>query len=176
MSDFNCWFLSCIQVSQEAGKVVWYSHLLKNFPQFVVINTVKDFGIVNKAEVDFFSGTLLIFQWSKWCWHLISGSSAFSKTSLKIWSFLVHILLRPSMKAFEHDLDRMWNKYKCMVVWTFFGIVLLWDWNENWPFESCGHYWIFQIFWHVEYSTFTASSFRIWNSSAGIPSLSLAFL
>ena len=61
MSGSNCYFLTCIQVSQEAGQVVWYSHLFQNFPQFIVIHTVKDFGIVNKAEIDVFSGTLLLF-------------------------------------------------------------------------------------------------------------------
>ena len=62
MSSPNCCFLTCIQVSQEAGQVVWYSHLLKNFPQFIVIHTVKGFGIVNKAEIGGFFGTLLVFQ------------------------------------------------------------------------------------------------------------------
>ena len=61
MSGSNCCLLTCKQISQEAGKVVWYSHLLKNFPQFIVIHTVKDFGIVNKAEINVFSGTLLLF-------------------------------------------------------------------------------------------------------------------
>ena len=61
MSSSNCCFLTCIQIPQEAGKVIWYSHLLKNFPQFIVICTVKGFGIVNKAEVDVFSGTLMLF-------------------------------------------------------------------------------------------------------------------
>ena len=62
MSSSNCCFLTCIHVSQEAGQVVWYSHLFQNFPQFIVIHTVKGFGIVNKAEIDVFSGTLLLFQ------------------------------------------------------------------------------------------------------------------
>ena len=62
MSSSNCCFLTCIQISQEVYQVVWYSHLFQNFPQFVVIRTVKGFGIVNKAEVDVFSGTLLLFQ------------------------------------------------------------------------------------------------------------------
>ena len=62
MSSSNCYFLNCIQISQEAGQVVWYAHLFQNFPQFIVIHTVKGFGIVSKAEVDDFSGTLLLFQ------------------------------------------------------------------------------------------------------------------
>ena len=69
MSSSNCCFLTCIQISQEAGQIVWYSHFLKNFSQFAVINTVKSFGIVNKAEVGIFSGTLLLFQWSSGCWQ-----------------------------------------------------------------------------------------------------------
>ena len=64
MSSSKCGFLTCIQISQEAGKVVWYSYFLKNFPQFVVVYTIKGFGVVNKAEVDVFSGTLLLFLWS----------------------------------------------------------------------------------------------------------------
>ena len=87
MSSSNCCFLTYIQISQEAGQVVWYSHLLKTFPQFIVIHTVKGFGIVNKAEVDVsleiscFSDDLADVG------NLISGSSAFSKTSLNIWKF-----------------------------------------------------------------------------------------
>ena len=66
--------------------------------------------------------------------NLISGSPAFSKSSLYIWKFSVHVLLKPSSKDFEHDLASMWNEYNCAVVWAFFDIALLWDWNENWPF------------------------------------------
>ena len=82
-----------MQVSQEAGKVVWYSHLLKNFPQFVVIHTVKGFSIVNKADVflEFFS----FFCNQTDVGNLIAGSSAFSKSSLNIWTFTVHLLLKP---------------------------------------------------------------------------------
>ena len=68
MSSSNCCFLTCIQISQEAGQVIWYSHLLKNFPQFIVIHTVRDFGIVNKTEIDIFL-ELLFFQWSNRCWQ-----------------------------------------------------------------------------------------------------------
>ena len=87
----------------------------------------------------------------------------------------VHLLLKPGLENFEHYLASMWNECSCVVVWTFFGIALLWDWNENleldWNdlFQCCGHCWVFQICWHVEYSTFTAWFFRIWNSSSGIP-------
>ena len=87
---------------------------------------------------------------------------------------MVHILLKPGLKNFEHYFASVWDECNCVVVWTLFGIVFLWDWIENWPFQSCGHCWISQICWHIESSTFTASSFRIWNSSTGIPSPPLA--
>ena len=82
--------------------MVWYSHLLKNFPQFVVIYTVKDFGIVNKAEVDVFLELSYFFYDPKDVGKLISGSSAFSKASLNIWRFTVHVLLKPGLENFEH--------------------------------------------------------------------------
>ena len=134
MSSSDCCFLTCIQVSQEAGKVIWYSHLFKNFPQFLVIHTVKDFGIVNKAEVDVFLEFSCFFYDPADVGNFVSGSSAFSKSSLNIWKFSVHILLKPSLENFEHYFASMWNECSCAIVWTFFGIALLWDWNENWPF------------------------------------------
>ena len=103
----------------------------------------------------------------------ISGSSAFSKPSLYVWKFLIHVLLKLSLKDFEHYFASMWNKCSGMVIWKFFDLVLLWDWNENWPFPSCDHCWVFQICWHIEWSILTVSSFRIWNSSTGILSPSL---
>src|SRR5574340_1178139 len=93
MPSSNCCFLTCIQISQEADQVVWYSHLIKNFPQFVVIYTVKGFGIVNKAKIDVFLELSCFFCDSADVGNLISFSSAFSKTSLNIWKFTVHILL-----------------------------------------------------------------------------------
>ena len=122
-------------ISREAGKVVWYSHLLKNFPQFVVMYTIKGFSIVNEAEVDVFLKFSCFFYSPTDAGSLNSGSSAFSKSSLYIWKFSVHILLKPSLKDFEHYFASMWNESSnCAVVWAFFGIALLWDWNENWPF------------------------------------------
>ena len=94
--------------------------------------------------------------------------------SLYIWKFSVHILLKPNLKNFEHNFNSMWNEGTSTVGWIFFGITLLWDWNENGLFQSCGHCWVFQICWCIECSAFTASSFRIWNSSARIPSPPLA--
>ena len=92
-SSSNCCFLTLIQISQEAGKVVWYLHLLNNFPQFVVIHTVKDFSAVNEAEVDVFSGILLLFQWSSGFSNLISGSPAFTKSSLNSFRVATFYLL-----------------------------------------------------------------------------------
>ena len=86
MSSSNCCFLTCIQISQEAGWVVCYSHLFQNFPQFIVIHTVKGFGIVNKAEIDVFLELSSFFHDPADVGNLISGSYAFSKTSLNIWS------------------------------------------------------------------------------------------
>ena len=82
MPSSNCYFLTCIQISQETGQVVWYFHLLKNFPQFVVIHIAKDFGIINKEEIDVFLELSCFFDDPEDVGKLISGSSAFSKTSL----------------------------------------------------------------------------------------------
>ena len=92
MPSFNYCFLTCIQIPQEAGQVAWYSHLLKNFPQFVVIHTVKGFIIVNEAEIDIFLEFSCFFYDPRDVGNFIFGSSAFSKSSLDIWKFLAHIL------------------------------------------------------------------------------------
>ena len=125
-------FLTCIQVSQEAGQVVWYSHPFQNFLQFVVIHTVKGFGIVNKADV--FLELFCMFFDPADAGSLISGSFALSKSRLNIWMFMVHVLLKPGLENFEHYFASMWGECNCVVVWTFFAIAFLWDWNENWPF------------------------------------------
>ena len=134
MSSSNSCFLTCIQVSQEAGQVVWYSHLFQNFPQFIVIHTVKGFGIVNKAEIDDFLELSCFFDDPSDVGNLISGSSAFSKTSLNIWKFTVHVLLKPGLENFKNYFNSMWDELNCEVVWEFFSIAFLWDQNENWPF------------------------------------------
>ena len=92
------------KVSQEAGQVVWHSYLFQNFPQFIVLHTVKVFGIVNKAEVDVFLELSCFFCDPIDVDNLISGSSAFSKTSLNVWKFTVHVLLKPGLENFEHSL------------------------------------------------------------------------
>ena len=169
MSSSNCCFLTCIQVSQEAGQVVWYSHLFQNFPQFIVIHTVKGYGIVNKAEIDIFLKFSCLFDDPADVDNSISGSSTFSKTCLNIWKFTVHVLLKPGLENSEHYFTSMWDQFS-VVVWAFFGIAFLWDWNENlpflvlWPllsFPNLLAYWV---------QHFNSIIFRIWNSSPGIPS------
>ena len=146
MSGSNCCFLTCIQISQEEGQVVWYSHLLKNFPQFVVIHTVKGFGIVNKATLLELS---CFFDDPADVGNLISGSSAFSKTSLNIWEFMVHVLLKPCLENFEQYFSSIWDECNCVVVWAFSGIAFLWDRNENWTFP---------VLWPLLFSTFAGMS------------------
>ena len=109
MSSSNCCFLTCIQISQDAGQVVWYSHLFQNFPQFLVIHTVKGFGIVNKAEIDIFLEFSCFFDDPVDIGNLISVSSAFSKTSLNIWKFTVHVLLKPGLENFKYYLTSVWD-------------------------------------------------------------------
>ena len=101
MSNSKSFFLTCIQISQEAGQVVWYCHLCKSFPQFVVVHTVKSFAIVRKV-VDVFLELSCFFDDPVNVGNLISGSSAFSKSSLNIWKFTIHILLKPGLENFEH--------------------------------------------------------------------------
>ena len=94
--------LDRIQISQEAGQVVWYSYLFENFPQFIIIHTVEGLDIVNKAEIDVFLDLSWFFDDPVNVGNLISGSSAFSKTNLNIWKFMVHVLLKPALENFEH--------------------------------------------------------------------------
>ena len=143
MSSSNCCILTCIQVSQEAGQVVWYSHLFENCPQFIVIHTVKGFGIVNKAEVDVSLEPSCFFDDPADVGNLISDSSSFSKTSLNIWNFTVHVWLKPRLENFEHYFTSVWDEWNCVVVWTFFGFACLWDWvscrQHIYVFSSCIH-------------------------------------
>ena len=134
MPSSNCCFLTCIQVSQEVGQVIWYSH-----SEFSTVccdpHTVKGFGIVNKAEIDVFLELSCFFDDPVDIGNLTSGSSAFSITSLNIWKFTVHILLKPGLENFKHYFTSMWDECNCVVVWAFFGISFLRDWNENGPFQ-----------------------------------------
>ena len=134
MSSSNCCYLSCIQVSQQSGKVFWYSHLFKNFPHFVVIHIVKEFSVVNEAELAVLLEFSCFFCDPANVGNLISGSSTFSKSRLTIWKFSVHILLKPSLENFEHYFASVRDECNCAEVWTFFGNAFLWDCNENWLF------------------------------------------
>ena len=175
MCSSNCCFLTCIQISQEADRVVWYSHLLKNLSEFVVIHTVKGFGVVNKAEIDVFLELSCFFDDQTDVGNLISKSSAFSKSSLNIsrssrftycWSLAWRIL---SIPLSLYEMSTIVQQFEHFLTLPLFGIGMKID-----LFQSCGHCWVFQICWHIECSTFTASSFRIWNSSTGIASTPLA--
>ena len=115
---------------------VWWSVIPISFRifQFIVIHTVKGFGVINKAEIDVFLELSCFFDDPLAVGNLISGSSAFSITSLNIWKFTVHVLLNPDLENFEHYFTSVWDECNCAVVWAFFGIAFLSDWNENWPF------------------------------------------
>ena len=131
MSWSNCYFLTCIQISQETGQVVWYSHIFKNFPQFIVIHTVNGFGIVNKTEIDAFLELSCFFYDPVDVCNLISGSSVFSKSNLNFWKFCLEnleqyfasmyetpILRPPHVKSWligkDSDARRDWGQEK----WT----------------------------------------------------------
>ena len=175
MSDSNCGFLTCIQVSQEAGKVVWYLIFLRIL-QFVVIHTVKGFCVVNETEVDFFWNSLAfsMIQWMLAVWSLVpvpflnpactSGSSWFKYCWSLAWRFLIITLLAWEVSAivwqFEHSLAL-----------PFFEIEIKTDF-----FQYCGLCCVFQICRHIECRTLTASSFNILNSSSGIPTSPLPLL
>ena len=194
--------------------MVWYSHLFKSFSQCVMLHTVKGFSIVDETEVD------ILLELSSFLCDpvnvgiLFSASSSFSKPRLNIWKFLVHVMVKPSMQDFKHDLtsmgcyccsvaqscptlcDRMiavrqaslsftisWNLLKLVsidcnwpMVSTFFGTTLLGNWDEIDLFQSCDQCWVFQICRHIECNTLIASSFRILNSSTGIPLFTIVAL
>ena len=118
----------------RSGGLVFPDHLFKNFPWFIVIHTGKRFRTVNEAEVDVFLEFSCIFYDQMAVGNLISGSYAFSKFSLNIWKFMVHVLMKPGLENFEHYFTRVWDECNCAVVGALFGIVFLWDWNENWSF------------------------------------------
>ena len=134
MFTSNCCLLTCIQISQEAGQVVWYSHLLKNFPQFVVIHTVKSFGIVNKAEIDFFWNSLtfsmiqrMLAIWSPVPLPFLKPACASGRSQFTYCRSLAWRILRIYFAS-------VWDECNCAELWAFFGIAFFWDWNENWSF------------------------------------------
>ena len=133
MSSYNCCFQTYIQISQEAGQVVWYSHQFQNFPAFIVIHTVKGFGIVSEAEIDVFLELSCFFDDPAEVGNLISGPFAFSKISLNIWVFTVHILLKPGLENFKNYFANVWDECNCAVDLAFFGSAFLKGRNENWP-------------------------------------------
>ena len=157
MSGSNCCFLTCIHVSQESGQVLWYSHLFKNFSQFVMIYTVKTFSVIRSR----------FFLWNSLAFSMIQQMLAIS-------SLVPLPFLNPAWTSGSSWFTYYWslpwrimcNENNCMVVWTFSGIAFLWDWNENWPFPVLWPLLSFHICWYIECSTLTASSFRIWNSSS----------
>ena len=116
----------------------------------------------------------LAFSMSQQMLAIWSASSAFPKSSLNTWKFLVHVLLKPGLENFVHYFASVWGEFKCAVVWTFFGIAFLWNWNENWPFPVLWPLLSFPNLLACWVQHFQESSLRIWNSSAGISSPALA--
>ena len=124
--------------------------------------------IVNESEDVFLELSCFSYKTTD-VGNLIFGSSAFSKSSLNIWKFMLHLLLKPGLENFEHYFACVWDECNCVVVWTVFGIAFLRDWNEDWPFPVLWPLLFFK-FAGIWSAALTASSFRIWNSSTGIPS------
>ena len=161
ISSSNCCFLTCIYISQEAGQVVWYFHLFKNFPLFAVIHTIKGFGIVNKVEVDVFLELSCFFDDPTDVGNLISGSPAFSKSSLNIWKFMVHILLNlclenlERLKARGKGDDRGWDGWMASPTqWTWVWVnSRSWWWTgssgvlQSMGYQRVGHDWVTELNW-----------------------------
>ena len=116
----------------RSGGLVFPS--LEEFFSLLWFTQSKALAQSNQSRSRCFSGILLLFCDPADVGSLLSGSSAFSKSSLNIWNFLVHMLLKPDLENFEYYFASVWDEYNCAVAWTFFGIAFLWDWNENWPF------------------------------------------
>ena len=135
MLGSNCCFLAYILVSQETDKVVWYSRLFKNFPQgFFCDPHTQELSHHQWSKSRYFSGTNLLSPWSNKCWQFDLWFLCLSKTSLTIWQFTVHVLLKPGLENFKHYFISVWDECNCVVIWAFFRIAFLRNWNENWPF------------------------------------------
>ena len=135
MSSSNCCFSNCVQIYQEAGKEVWYSHLFKNFP--VCFDPHKGFGVVSKVEVHVFLELSWFFDDPTDVGNLISGSSAFSKSNLNICKFMVHVLLKPGLENFEHYLGSVWDECNLCsslsILWHGFSLGLEWKLSFSSP-------------------------------------------
>ena len=126
-------FLTCIQVSQELDKVVWYSHLLKNFPQFVVIHTKALVQLIKQKQCFFWNSLAFsMIQWMSAIWSLVP--LPFLKPAWTPGSPWFTYCSKAGLENFEHYFTSTWDECNCAVVWAFFGIAFLWNWNKNWPF------------------------------------------
>ena len=136
MSSSNCCFPTCIQIFQEAGQLIWYSHLFKNFPVYCHPH-VRGFGIVNKTEVNIFLKLSCFFDNPTDVGNLIPGSSAFLNPAWTSGSsqFMYNVCLAWRILSITL-LACEWDECNYVVVWAFFGIAFLWDWTENWPFPA----------------------------------------
>ena len=133
MSSSNCCFLTWIQISQETGQVVWCAHLFQNSPQFVMIHTVKGFGTVHKADISvFLELSFSVIQQMLAIWSLVP--LPFLNPAWTSRGSRFTYCWKPGLENFEHYLTSVWDECNYAVVWAFFGIAFLWDWNENWPF------------------------------------------
>ena len=120
--------------------MVWYSQLLKSFPQCIITHTEKGFSIVNKTNVDVFPGMPLLSLWSSESWQFDFWFLCLSKLSLDIWKFSVHIMLNLACRILSITL-LVWEMNSSPVTWIFFITALLGNWDEDWPFQFCGHCW-----------------------------------
>ena len=146
MFCYNYCFLTCIHISQEAGKVRSGIPISWRTFQFVVIHIVKSFSQVNEAEVDAFWNSLdfSMIQQMLAIWFLVPLPFLNQLKHLRI---SVHVPLKPSLDNFEHYFASMWDECNCVTVWTFFAVAFLWDWNENWHFPVLWPLLSFLVYW-----------------------------
>ena len=159
MSSSNCCLLTCIQVSQEVGQMVWYSHLFQNIPVYCDPHSHRHWQS-QLSRNRCFSGTLLLFQWSSGCWQFnLWFLYLFCKTSLNFWKFTVHVLLKPGLENFEHYFTSVWDECNCVVIWAFFVMTFFGIGMKTDIFQSCGHCWSSQIL-----GLWPARLLCLWNS------------